>query len=151
MYSNGNRRLENQTAKPEKYPQKRFNKKPCRWCSGEFEPNAPSHLYCSDACSRSAFSDKRLKRDYGISLPDYLQMLDDQNHKCKVCGGEGFSMHTHRDDTVKLVVDHCHDSRTVRGLLCHNCNRALGLFKDKVNVLEEAIKYLKGATTIRKE
>lgn len=151
MYSNGNRKLENQTAKPEKYPQKRFNNKPCRWCSEEFEPKAPSHLYCSDDCSRSAFSDKRLKRDYGISLSDYLQMLEDQNHRCKICDSEGFSMHTHRDDTVKLVVDHCHDSEIVRGLLCHNCNRALGLFKDKVNVLREAIKYLKGATTIRKE
>lgn len=48
----------------------------------------------------------------------------------------------------KLVVDHCHDTGIVRGLLCHNCNRALGLFKDKIEVLKNAIKYLEGATTI---
>ena len=56
-------------------------------------------------------------------------------------------------DTVKstLNVDHCHETGKIRGLLCHNCNRALGLFKDNVEFLERAILYLKGATTISKE
>ena len=48
----------------------------------------------------------------------------------------------------KLVVDHCHATGKVRGLLCHNCNRALGLLKDKISVLKNAIQYLEGATTI---
>ena len=49
---------------------------------------------------------------------------------------------------MKLVVDHCHATGTVRGLLCHNCNRALGLLHDNTEVLLNAIKYLEGATTI---
>lgn len=49
---------------------------------------------------------------------------------------------------LKLVVDHCHSSGEVRGLLCHNCNRALGLFKDSRENLLNAVEYLEGATTI---
>jgi hypothetical protein len=51
---------------------------------------------------------------------------------------------------LKLVVDHCHSSGEVRGLLCHNCNRALGLLKDSVDSLMRAARYLEGATTISK-
>lgn len=50
-----------------------------------------------------------------------------------------------------LVVDHDHKTGNVRGLLCHNCNRALGLMQDDVSILSHSIKYLEGATTIRKE
>lgn len=49
---------------------------------------------------------------------------------------------------TKLNVDHDHKTRNVRGLLCHNCNRALGLLKDNINSLKSAISYLEGATTI---
>jgi hypothetical protein len=50
--------------------------------------------------------------------------------------------------SCKLVVDHCHTGGQVRGLLCHNCNRALGLLQDSVPALKAAVKYLQGATTI---
>ena len=41
-----------------------------------------------------------------------------------------------------LVKDHCHTSGMNRGMLCQNCNKALGLFKDSVASLEGAIRYL---------
>ena len=41
-----------------------------------------------------------------------------------------------------LVVDHKHSTGEVRGLLCHNCNRALGLLKDDPKVLQKAMNYL---------
>jgi len=47
--------------------------------------------------------------------------------------------------SMKLVVDHCHEGGQVRGLLCHNCNRALGLLKDDVDTLQKAIDYLGGS------
>lgn len=42
-----------------------------------------------------------------------------------------------------LVVDHDHTTGKVRGLLCHNCNRALGLLQDNKSYLQSAINYLK--------
>lgn len=44
--------------------------------------------------------------------------------------------------TAKLVVDHCHASGKIRGLLCDLCNRGIGHFNDSVELLYKAIKYL---------
>lgn len=49
-----------------------------------------------------------------------------------------------------LVVDHDHKRGIVRGLLCHNCNRALGLFQDKSEIICRAFSYLQSVTTIPK-
>lgn len=64
----------------------------------------------------------------------------DQSGLCAICGGEGFTMK--ECHSLKLVVDHCHATGKVRGLLCHNCNRALGLLKDSSESLRCAINYL---------
>ena len=136
------------TASPDKYPQGRFNDKKCRNCGKTFSPKAPSHLYCSDQCAREAFSNNYLQKTYGISLDEYNRMLEKQEHRCQICGSEGFSMH--KNGTMLLVVDHDHTTGHVRGLLCHNCNRALGLLQDNIQVIQKALEYLEGATTIPK-
>jgi hypothetical protein len=41
-----------------------------------------------------------------------------------------------------MVIDHDHKNNKIRGLLCAICNQALGLFKDNIKNLQEAIKYL---------
>ena len=41
------------------------------------------------------------------------------------------------------VIDHCHDTETFRGWLCHSCNRSLGGFADSIDILKKAIIYLK--------
>lgn len=79
-----------------------------------------------------------LERKYNVNKQQYLQLLKDQNHKCKVCGIEEVDV-----KGSKLFVDHCHNSGKVRGLLCFNCNLALGHVFDSVEVLENMIKYLK--------
>jgi len=61
---------------------------------------------------------------------------------CWICEGEGFTMHKNVEGSAKLVVDHDHKTNEVRGLLCHNCNRALGLLQDDVGNLQKAIEYL---------
>lgn len=80
-------------------------------------------------------------RKYGITTKGYNEMYESQQGKCAICNGEGFCMAEHHK--LKLVVDHCHTTGAVRGLLCHNCNRALGLFKDNIESLEKAVRYLK--------
>lgn len=149
-YVNPNKSSDQFSANPSKYPQKTFPPKQCRWCTKEFSPLAPSHLYCSDECADKAYDERLLRKNYGIGREDYERMLLEQNYKCKICDGPGFLMNpkTHR---TKLVVDHCHETGIVRGLLCHNCNRALGLLKDSIKTMQRAISYLEGATTISKE
>lgn len=145
-YSRSNPLSDKFTASPKKYPQGFFKDKPCRSCGTVFSPLAPSHMHCSDECSTSSQSERYLQRTYGISLSNYRDMMESQHCRCKICGGEGFVMAKHH--TMKLVVDHCHTLGVVRGLLCHNCNRALGLLQDNTASLKAALVYLEGATTI---
>jgi hypothetical protein len=79
-----------------------------------------------------------LKRMFGITLEEYNTMLEEQNGVCGICKKpESYGRASF------LSVDHCHNSETIRGLLCNNCNRAIGLLKDDIEVLENAVKYLK--------
>lgn len=74
---------------------------------------------------------------YGITRDIYNQMLVNQDFKCAICG-------THQSNLKKqLHIDHCHNTKKVRGLLCQKCNSGLGFFKDSVDSLQNAITYLK--------
>jgi len=81
----------------------------------------------------------RIQSQFGISLEEYDSLLSKQNGKCAICGG-----HTNGD---ALAVDHNHKTNEVRGLLCHRCNTAIGLFKDDVSLLQKAIEYLTTASS----
>lgn len=133
------------TAHPSKYPQGKFKDKACRHCSNVFSPLAPSHLYCSDKCKRYVVDTNYLKKNYGISVVEYEALLVAQDYLCKICGTIGFKIEPNARHL--LAVDHDHTTGKVRGLLCHNCNRGLGLFQDDVTNLSNAIAYL-NATTI---
>lgn len=81
------------------------------------------------------------KRKFGITPADYDRMLVEQGGVCAICGQEEtFEL---KGAKHSLAVDHCHKTGKIRGLLCRNCNQALGLAKDNVTILESAIKYLK--------
>lgn len=86
----------------------------------------------------------QLFRAYGITIEEYDAMSEKQGHVCAICGNAETAMI--RDTVKKLAVDHCHQSGKVRGLLCADCNRALGMFKDNIDSLEAAINYLKEAS-----
>lgn len=77
-----------------------------------------------------------IRRQYGITLADYEELLETQNFKCAICGNED------EVEGRRLAIDHCHESGDVRGLLCGKCNRGLGLFYDNPELLSNAIKYL---------
>ena len=136
IYRNRNKPQSEMTASPSKYPQGYFKPKPCKECGSIFEPQAPSHLTCSQECADRLLVTRYLLRNYKITLADYDKMYLAQEGKCKICDGEGFLMAEHHK--VRLVVDHCHSTGRVRGLLCHNCNRALGLLQDSVDSLQRA-------------
>lgn len=81
--------------------------------------------------------DYMLRMRYGITLEEKNQMFLNQNNKCKLCQNV-------ESDNKGFVVDHCHKSGKIRGILCSYCNKALGMFKDDPSFLEKAINYLKG-------
>jgi len=143
---NYNKTKSEQTGKPEKYPQGYFKAKACRMCGDMFKPVAPSELYCSDKCKDRSITNKYLLRTYGIDIVYYEKLLKLQNNRCALCGGEGFSL---KAGTAKLVLDHDHATGKLRGLLCHNCNRALGLLQDNPDVIRKCAEWVEGATTIQ--
>lgn len=72
-----------------------------------------------------------LKSKYGLTSYDLKVILEKQSNLCKLCNLK-----------KTLVIDHCHKTGVVRGLLCTSCNTALGKFKDDPDLLEKAIRYL---------
>lgn len=68
-------------------------------------------------------------RKYKMTPEEYDKLL---NTECKICGTKS-----------NLVVDHCHKSGRVRGILCSVHNRMLGLTYDSIQILESAIRYLR--------
>ena len=110
-------------------------------CQTSFSPTGPPHKYCSDACLKKVYADKYYKRRYGVGLCWVEDTLTKQGYVCAICEGVGFKM---RDSHYTgLNLDHCHKTGKARGILCHNCNRGLGLFQDKPESLERAAKYVR--------
>ena len=89
---------------------------------------------------------KRMLNKYGITEPDRKKMYIDQGGRCKICDMLLELGVTYLDDSFnqRACVDHCHTTGKVRGILCQSCNGGLGLFKDNIDSLRNAIKYLGG-------
>jgi len=84
-----------------------------------------------------------LKREFGITLDQYNEMLAKQNHQCACCGttdprGQG-----------AFHVDHCHKTGIIRGLLCHLCNTGIGKLGDDLPGLLKAVEYLEKSAAIQ--
>ena len=121
-----------------KYPNRYFKDKECKTCGNVFTPTNPCNVYCSPKCKgKNAY----YKRVYGITEAEYEAKKVEQGHRCYICGSEGFMIGTN-NHTEKLAVDHNHNTGNVRKLLCHNCNRGLGLFQDNAELLRKAAEYL---------
>lgn len=103
--------------------------------SGEFS-NGEKCLI--ESCEMFVHTLKYCSRHYNISktykiTPEYYEeLILLQNAKCAIC----------HSSNKKLYVDHDHATENVRGLLCHNCNSALGHFYDNKKFLESAMHYL---------
>lgn len=100
--------------------------------------------YCKPC--RRAHDKARLgvTKRYGLTREQLMDMLEKQNHRCRICG-------VHADDAptvgahrswIGLVVDHCHTTGRVRGLLCQHCNLGLGKFRDDPTIVRAALDYL---------
>ena len=116
----------------------------CVVCNKEFIPSRKKTLCCSSDCSVkrkthktkewNSLNSKRasLRKNYDLSLEDVENILQKQNYRCAVC----------EKILSKFFIDHNHKTGKVRGILCFNCNTALGKFEDNPELLAKAIIYL---------
>ena len=143
------------------------NKKKC-YCGEYFEAVNPRKKYCSNSCKHKLHDSKRRPRKtpirdtskcklcdedaytykggkssyckshttqynkaitYGITMEDVEELMS--RMKCESCGDSG----------KPLVIDHCHETGRVRGVLCNQCNTSLGLLKEDVGRMANLIKY----------
>lgn len=81
---------------------------------------------------------RNLRQNYGMTVEDYDAMLEHQDGVCAVCKQLPVGAAT-------FQVDHCHATGVVRGILCSNCNLALGLSGDEPDRLRAMAEYLEAS------
>lgn len=105
----------------------------CKTCMAEYQ------IDYKQKKGKEYFKNYNFMAKYGITLEEANKILADQNNTCALCEKEvqllpGFSTAAH--------IDHCHASGKVRGILCGNCNTALGKLGDSVEAIQKVLKYL---------
>lgn len=105
----------------------------CRSC----KKKKPYEIAFQKKYRKQYYKNRYKKYEYGLSEEDYNKMILSQNRRCLICQSE-----------TDLCIDHCHQTGKVRGLLCANCNCGLGFFKDDINILTQAVEYLKTKTPV---
>jgi len=98
-----------------------------------FYKNKKGHGRYQSNCKSCDLLRIRLDR-FKITEDKYNSFIINQGNRCKICGNT-FIKTPH--------IDHDHVTGKVRGLLCGDCNRGLGGFKDNLKSLLSAIKYIK--------
>ena len=111
-------------------------------CDGLAQPaREPSRLLIAEEKRRQSPTYKQyvrehhLQKNYGITVAQKEQLFRDQKGCCAACN-DSF------ETTKSTHVDHIHETKIIRGLLCRNCNIALGLVNDEIKRLHALISYL---------
>lgn len=97
-------------------------------------------LYRDSEEYKNKVNEGKFRSKYGIDYKRYSEILAIQNSKCAICKGSDFG----RKGLERFLVDHCHRTGKVRGLVCNNCNSLLGFSNEDADVIRAAIKYLTG-------
>ena len=122
-----------------------FNRKFCNnTCRYEVygpKARATATRWREDNYERSLRSDhnKHLLKNYGITVEDFERMVEVRANRCDICKRTPEEV----GDNRRLSVDHCHNTGKIRGLLCRWCNTAIGQLQDSVEVMENAVQYMK--------
>lgn len=78
-----------------------------------------------------------VKHKFGITVERREEMIVSQNFCCAICG-----LHIPDVNDSRWAIDHDHETDEVREMLCKPCNSAIGLLRESIVVLANAIKYL---------
>ncbi len=71
-----------------------------------------------------------MRRKFNLTEQQYAKLMENEN--CQICNTQ----------LTKKCIDHCHSTNKIRGVLCNNCNTALGLVGDNISTLQKMIEYL---------
>ena len=77
-------------------------------------------------------------RTYGLTMDELTAMREKANGICQACG----KSENEQGHYGKLVIDHCHETGKVRGLICNKCNTILGLCKDNIDILQGLAQFM---------
>lgn len=119
-----------------KYPDRKRPAKPCT------VQGCDSHCYAKGLCHLHYARRATVLKKYGITHQQFDAMVVAQAGLCAICGQPPSTVNGLSGKVYDLNVDHCHETKVVRGLLCHSCNRALGMFQDSPAILRRAAAYL---------
>jgi hypothetical protein len=90
--------------------------------------------------NRERHLEYQMKFAYGIDQAQWDELFKKQNGLCALCGSAGCG----GKRAGKLYVDHCHETKRIRGLLCHKCNGGIGALGDNEDGLLRALAYVRG-------
>lgn len=110
----------------------------------ELERNREYHKRCKDRVAETKWK-SRLLAKYRITLEEFSRMLDEQGGVCAICKRPASLPGRGQRRKRTFAGDHDHNTGAIRGVLCGNCNTALGQFCDSIDVLRNAIEYLEKA------
>lgn len=126
--------------KPPPKPARVFTGK--RWVKAR--PPRPKPIYGRFGRNHSSTVEKL--REYGINdegtQKSIINLIETMT-ECPICSQPP-------TDTNPLVMDHNHANNKFRGVICSNCNRGLGLFRDRAETCRNAAKYLSRSNARRK-
>ena len=90
-------------------------------------------------------------RKHKLTAEQYETMLNAQNGGCAICGRtpKDFAKAKNNYRLRRLAVDHDHATGKIRGILCGNCNTAIGKAQDSPEVLERMAEYLRASRRLR--
>lgn len=91
-------------------------------------------------CGRSSPEGNRFRR-YGITSEQYEAAV---LRGCAICGRTDRKLHVDHDHSCCPARKSRTCGRCIRGLICGQCNRAIGGFDDDIDVIKNAVKYLEG-------
>lgn len=126
--------------------------KVCGVCNIQLEKSR--RKYCSDTCTKKAFIARDPKRHliqqrkshikikYNLTWESYTELYNSQKGKCKICETPVKLMGSNAEHSEVARIDHSHRTGKIRGILCNECNKGLGSFKDNIKSLKNAISYL---------
>lgn len=138
----------------------KWNKKSvkCKCLCGKIQDHELSALPSTKKCRECYLQERKkskedfymyrrlwqIKRKYNIDEKEFNKMWEDQKGKCAICNKNMTFPERKRGQKMSCVsVDHNHNTKKVRELLCSSCNKGIGHFNEDSNILLNAIKYLR--------